>query len=319
MNIILTIAIPTYNRLNKLRRLLDNISLQEYFFDYEVEILISDNSSSDGTSEFISNVEIDNPLFKIRTFSQNSNLGFDGNISFLYKNSLGKYIWFFADDDLLLPKAINSIISSLIFEKPNVLLFSFGQPPGSLKGVFNFDSKVVSFYNKKEIIELSIRFPKISTYVLLNINFKNEDYLFLETQEGFGWMHLGLTFSVFNNFVNPKLSVISNVLAECDDEFDMLTWSPNAIKESYQIYNHQFITNNYPKLLKKQIISSYINSIQFSYAAKLGVLRVLNIEEYDSFISKLPFRLTLFNYPKSLMQFILLKFNLTKLHFYFKK
>jgi glycosyltransferase involved in cell wall biosynthesis len=319
MNNLLTIAIPTYNRVQKLKRLIENINNQEYSFNYDVEILISDNFSNDGTSEFISELKIHKPFFKISTYSQKFNLGFDGNISFLYANSSSKYIWFFADDDVLLPNAINYVVDCLTAEMPSVLLFSFGQPPGSKKGVYNFDTSVKSFYCKKEIIELSIRFPKISTYVLINSNFNINDKAFLETQKGYGWMHLGLTFSVINNCESPKLTIISNVLAECDDEFDMLTWSPNSIKESFQIYKHQLIIRDFPELFKIQYISSFLNSIQFCFAAKIGALRVLNMFEYDDFISKLRFRLILFIYPKSLIQFFLLKFKLTKLHNFIKK
>lgn len=316
---LLTIAIPTYNRLTKLKRLIDNIKNQTCSFSEHLELLISNNCSSDETAIFLESLIVTHPNLTIKTYNQVNNLGFDGNISFLYNNAKGKYVWFFADDDLLLPDAINTIVHSLKTEEPNALLFSFGQPPGSTSGVFNFKENLSSFYNKKDLIELSIRYPKISTYILLKSEFSDSDSMFLKTQIGYGWMHLCLTFSVLNFFDDPKLTIISQVLAECDDEFDMLNWSPNVIRDSYQVYKHPFIIKNYPNILKSQINSAYINSIQFCFAAKVGALRVLNIYEYDDLIVNLKFDKVLFLYPKSFFQILILKFKLINTYLFFKK
>ena len=48
----LSLCIPTYNRKNFLRKTLDSICLQDIFQDtYQVEVVISDNNSTDGTKE----------------------------------------------------------------------------------------------------------------------------------------------------------------------------------------------------------------------------------------------------------------------------
>jgi glycosyltransferase involved in cell wall biosynthesis len=64
--LLLTIAIPTYNRVNKLKRLLNNILDQSFSFSEEIELMISNNCSSDETSQFLEtrNYIIDNQMIE---------------------------------------------------------------------------------------------------------------------------------------------------------------------------------------------------------------------------------------------------------------
>lgn len=54
-NILLSICIPTYNRVDNLKKCLDSIISQEEFFSGNVEIVISDNASTDNTMELCLN------------------------------------------------------------------------------------------------------------------------------------------------------------------------------------------------------------------------------------------------------------------------
>ena len=63
---LLTIAIPTYNRVDKLKRLINNILDQSFSFSEEIELMISNNCSSDETSQFLEtrNYIIDNQMIE---------------------------------------------------------------------------------------------------------------------------------------------------------------------------------------------------------------------------------------------------------------
>ena len=79
----LTIAIPTFNRANKLRRLLNAINdeiLTSQLQD-RIAVMVSDNASTDDTSKMVS--ELSKKQSKFSYFRQSKNLGFDGNIRFL--------------------------------------------------------------------------------------------------------------------------------------------------------------------------------------------------------------------------------------------
>ncbi len=102
---LLTIAIPTYNREKLLRRLLNSIVTELYDC---VEVLVSDNASSDGTEEMI------HSEFPQITYYRNStNIGPDSNFLECYKKAKGEYVWLVGSDDVILEGAIDRIISFL--------------------------------------------------------------------------------------------------------------------------------------------------------------------------------------------------------------
>src|SRR3990167_1733877 len=109
---LLSICIPTYNRLFYLKQtlqcLLDQISeLGEPI----VEICISDNDSTDGTYLYISNLK-DTYNF-IRISKNDFNLGPDCNFIKALLMGRGKYLWLFGDDDFILNKSIFKITQKL--------------------------------------------------------------------------------------------------------------------------------------------------------------------------------------------------------------
>jgi len=115
---LLTIAIPTFNRLPKLKRQLENLAKQTRDLK-NVEVLISDNASNDGSAVFLGKFCGQRPQFKWR--QNQSNLGFDANILSLYSNAAGQYIWFLSDDDVIVNQGISRVCSILTKHKPAAL------------------------------------------------------------------------------------------------------------------------------------------------------------------------------------------------------
>ena len=100
-NILLSICIPTFNRaislnytLKKLFHILNDFSVENNDFN-KIEILLSDNGSTDNTNIVASS-------YNLTYFKQEINRGYDENISFLYSTAKGKYILFLGDDDELI-------------------------------------------------------------------------------------------------------------------------------------------------------------------------------------------------------------------------
>jgi len=112
-NKILTIAIPTYNRAPFLEKSLERITNQLKGFEDKVELLISDNSSSDNTGEVVRKF-IDQGI-ELKYNRNVINLGMDGNFVYCFQNATSKYIWILGDDDYLveetIPKLLNLIDS----------------------------------------------------------------------------------------------------------------------------------------------------------------------------------------------------------------
>lgn len=312
---ILSIAIPTYNRSFKLDRLLNllynQLSVDE--LNNFVEIIISDNYSTDNTSEIIEKYR--NKFKYFNSFVQKTNLGFDKNILTLYQFNQNRHIWYLADDDLPLLGSIKFICDTILNHDPDILLFSFAQPPTSKKGVFQFEEEVYITNNINQSIEFLLRWPKVSIYVFKSIKLNQNLLDIINFHTGDGWNHvvIGLTILLTNN--TPKVAIISNILAKCDDDFDMLTWSPIAIEKSYRLALHPIIQKHNPNLLNELKLKSYLDTIQFCFAAKIGTLRVYNIKDYDLYIKNMPYKVYyLFKNYKSFFQFLLLKTKLTWLY-----
>ena len=95
---LLSICIPTYNGGSKLDIALMAVSksIKEY---NDVEVVISDNASTDDTAEIISKYLQDS---RFRSYRNESNLGFNRNMFMLIRNyARGKYCWVIGDDDFI--------------------------------------------------------------------------------------------------------------------------------------------------------------------------------------------------------------------------
>ncbi len=111
---LLTLAIPTYNRAESLRVTLNNLISQiEQQELLDVEIVISDNCSTDDTQSICASVAAEHSRVCVRYFSNDTNLGFDGNVNALFRYALGKYVWTFSDDDCPSPNSVVDVASLL--------------------------------------------------------------------------------------------------------------------------------------------------------------------------------------------------------------
>ena len=112
--IILSFAIPTYNRSQKLNFLLNTLSRQiNHVFENKVEIVISDNASTDDTKEIVETFIKYNPNLSILYNLNKDNLGFDINVHKSIDCSSGKYVWVIGDDDKLKDNAVKNVFNAL--------------------------------------------------------------------------------------------------------------------------------------------------------------------------------------------------------------
>lgn len=113
-----TIAIPTYNRGDKyLKESLDSSLGQTYS---NIEILISDNCSTDNTPEVIGSYKDS----RIRYFRQKRNLGQRGNMNFLLQQAKGDYFLMLHDDDSIDSDFIETCIKAAKYKKGTGLILT---------------------------------------------------------------------------------------------------------------------------------------------------------------------------------------------------
>lgn len=105
MEKLLSICIPTYNRRKFLER---NINALLPQLNDDIEVIISNNCSSDDTEEYCKTLDS-----RIAYHKQSENTGFDGNFLWLMDNAKGKYIIILSDDDYLEEGAVERLVSFL--------------------------------------------------------------------------------------------------------------------------------------------------------------------------------------------------------------
>lgn len=107
-NPLVSICIPTYNRASYLGMSLQTILQQDY---QPIEVLISDNCSTDRTQDICREAEKKDS--RIRYVPQVRNIGMHANHNFLIENSHGEFFCFFHDDDLYTPQIISDNVAFL--------------------------------------------------------------------------------------------------------------------------------------------------------------------------------------------------------------
>jgi abequosyltransferase len=104
---LLTIAIPTYNRVGCLKELLSFLA-DQLKNEPRVELIVSDNASPDETPSVIQDFVARGLL--VRYIRNAKNIGPDANFLQCFEQARGKYVWIVSDDDLILPGAVAKIL-----------------------------------------------------------------------------------------------------------------------------------------------------------------------------------------------------------------
>lgn len=108
---LLTIAIPTWNRATFLALNLEQLAQEGRNCWGEVDVLVCDNASSDGTPQVLADAIAGG--MPVRYIRNTENIGSDANIAQCFNFSLGKYVLILGDDDLLVDGALSFLLERL--------------------------------------------------------------------------------------------------------------------------------------------------------------------------------------------------------------
>jgi glycosyltransferase involved in cell wall biosynthesis len=222
---LLSICIPTYNRVKILGKTLKNIINHAIEFQDIVEICISDNASKDETEKMLRDLKNQYPKL-IRYQINKKNLGYDRNLLTVLQMANGKYAWTFGDYNLIVENGLEKIID-LIKKNNNKKI-----------GLIGVRSRKFKKEKKGKIIyeDITIDNTKGSIYELdpkrhiQNISFRGITHVILNTNEvnklihnhmdlikrGFGllYLHSWIYYLMFINNDNLKCVVLNEVVVE---------------------------------------------------------------------------------------------------------
>ena len=99
MEPLVSVIIPTFNRKESLEIAINSVLEQTYS---NIEIIVTDNASHDGTSSLMEHLQLEMKNKKIKYIRREKNIGPHKNAYNAYKEyANGKYIFFLSDDDYL--------------------------------------------------------------------------------------------------------------------------------------------------------------------------------------------------------------------------
>lgn len=113
MNHLLTIGLPTYNRADLLDGQLAWLSRAIKNISEQVEIVISDNCSSDHTSGIIEKWRLSFGQAKLLINRNSENIGAIRNIAYCIQSATAPHVWVISDDDPIEDKALSKVFSTL--------------------------------------------------------------------------------------------------------------------------------------------------------------------------------------------------------------
>jgi glycosyltransferase involved in cell wall biosynthesis len=128
----LTIAIPTYNRNDILKRNLIYLIPQLTEF---CQLVIVDNKSDISVHSEIDDLILKNPSKKINIIRNKHNVGLTGNIIKCFELCEDGWLWILGDDDLVKPNAISTIMNDINKNNDKVFIsYAWDEPSIKRKG-----------------------------------------------------------------------------------------------------------------------------------------------------------------------------------------
>lgn len=117
---LLSICIPTYNRSAALDTCLFSICSQLTWDALKIEIIISDNASTDNTKSIVTKWQ--SKFSNIRYYCNDENIGGIKNFWKVSEYVITEFFWFIGDDFIIMPYAIRHVIDELLLNS-NANLF----------------------------------------------------------------------------------------------------------------------------------------------------------------------------------------------------
>jgi len=156
---LLSVLVPVYNGENDIKRCIESVIFQD-FLNGELEIIIINDGSTDGTKEILDEYVEKYSFIKAYHF-ENKGLSATRNKALTFAK--GKYVYFFDSDDYLAPNCLKPIINKMISNGLEFL--GFDSLKTNFKDFSDFDD-VNSIVDNKDKVTSGVDF-------MSSTNFKN--------------------------------------------------------------------------------------------------------------------------------------------------
>jgi glycosyltransferase involved in cell wall biosynthesis len=313
--VLFSIAIPTYNRLELLKKALDSALNQTYT---NIEVIVLDNNSTDGTKEWLDEQDTKQ---KLKIIYQSTNLGSVGNIKTIPKYISGKYLVVLSDDDWLDQNFVKEAVDDLENNPEAAIWYSRTYISNEGNKKLNRMTKIgARIENGVEFVTQSLRQKREAFFVATVYRVE-----ILQQVDAFQGNSISIDYSArllcaLNHQVisNPKVLAVYNRRKNSTSGGASINDWRLASKEIYHLLNGKINNQSYQFALIYSLIRDTENSCVLSNGLK-NIKHLITIREMvanDVFyflilFMRLPFfvvRIILPNRVINLIKFSILKF-----------
>ena len=256
---LVSIIIPTYKRVEKLKRAIDSVFNQTFT---NWEIIIIDNHSEDGTKELIDNYK--NPKIKILLIKNNGNIAKSRNLGI--KKSKGKYLALLDSDDMWTPNKLQICIKTL--NKKIKIVYHDMYIQNNIKQIIFKKSGMCRDLKKPIYNDLILNGPAFPTSsvvieknVFKKIGFFDEKKKLITWEDYDAWIRLSK--------INEGYKKINKVLGYrwADDEN---TLKPNILIKTIFLFKKKYLNNErLPNWCKLALSKSYYYTNQINKSSDM--------------------------------------------------
>lgn len=266
---ILTIAIPTYNRASILENALKNLLPQLVEFCEKIELVISDNASTDNTQSVICEIKIRYPDLNIVTFLQSTNTGYFGNFKKCKELATGSYFWLLSDNEHLSAGVVKVLMNSIQSSTKTFGAIYFAEITKSKQNKLksNFEGFNVFETDFHSLIdnETAWLLTSISSVVFIN-NTNKDDIAITELPEN---LFLGFLFLCNSLMISDKILVISGKIyssAPCKVYFDIFqAWTKDITECVEYMKKYKLLTVDSANKFIDGYLKNNIQSLVLTY------------------------------------------------------
>jgi len=302
----LSIAIPTYNGAKYIASALDSVVEQcpQELWD-QIEIVISDNASTDQTESIVQSYISKYPGL-IHYYKNVENIGYDRNIDNLFKKSQGEFVKVLADDDQLMAGALKKHLDILnAYPDTKVLICNFDIYDEQMHEKLNSrpmsEDKIYFQSGDEFLMAAKGRYGQVSTLL-----FARDAWVQTDITEAIGLMYIHV-YVLLKNIARGPAVILSEPLLK------VRTGSPNFEKKAddrilvplnmikiLRLNRHSGLKFKTWNFLKKEqhnyILKRIPHSKLIGFNSSLKVLKALILSNFD-YPLFWPFYLPLFFLP----------------------
>lgn len=261
----LSICIPTYNRVELLKISINSILNAITFADCNIEIIISDNCSTDNTQTYCLNLV---EKYSFIHYYRNLENVIELNFYIAVEKAKTDYVWLFSDDDVLNLNSIK-LVYDAILSGNNLIISNYDIYDNSLtvlkkKNYFNISNNIIYKNKNNLLIDYNLKLGFISCVIFERNNFLKMPIEIFDEYRPYGFPFVYGLYSNLNENLNCIIFAESLLVQRgADNPADINWWYKCFVEGSSKIFNELFIfgySNKAIKKAKKNVFKKYVIS-----------------------------------------------------------